>query len=151
MDDKMIINSAFLINKSRQKEFYRKIESLNNEFDDKLNFRCVGPLPTYSFYTLEIKKMQFEEIDWAKKKLRLSDDFATKNEVKKVYRKLVFSFHPDRNPNIPGIEKEFDEVTKAYRILADYGEACKQAGKEDSLSFSEEEFEKNKILVKVKD
>ena len=95
--------------------------------------------------------MQFEEIDWAKKKLRLSDDFATKNEVKKVYRKLAFSFHPDRNPNIPGIEKEFDELTKAYRILDDYCGACKQAGKEDSLSFSEEEFEKNKILVKVKD
>ena len=151
MDDKMVINSAFLINKSRQKEFYGKIESLNNEFDDKLNFRCVGPLPPYSFYTLEIKKMQFEEIDWAKKKLRLSDDFATKNEIKKVYRKLAFSFHPDRNPNTPGIEKEFDEVTKAYRILGDYSEACKQAGKEDSLSFSEEEFEKNKILVKVKD
>lgn len=150
MDDKMVINSAFLINKSRQKEFYRKIESLNNEFDDKLNFRCVGPLPPYSFFTLEIKKIQFEEIDWAKKKLRLSDDFATKNEVKKAYRKLALSFHPDRNPNTTGIEKEFDEVTKAYRILGDYGEACKQAGKEDSLSFSEEEFEKNKILVKVK-
>jgi len=151
MDDKMVINSAFLINKSRQKEFYRKIESLNYEFDDKLNFRCVGPLPPYSFYTIDIEKMKFEEIDWAKKKLRLSDDFVTKNEVKKVYRKLAFSFHPDRNPNTPGIEKEFDELNKAYRILNGYGEACKQAGKEDSLSFSEEEFEKNKILVKVKD
>jgi len=150
MDDKMVINSAFLINKSRQKEFYRKIESMNNEFDDKLNFRCVGPLPPYSFFMLEIKKIQFEEIDWAKKKLRLSDDFATKNEVRNAYRKLALSFHPDRNPNTTGMEKEFDEVTKAYRILGDYGEACKQAGKEDSLSFNEEEFEKNKILVKVK-
>jgi hypothetical protein len=151
MDDKMVINSAFLINKSRQKEFYRKIESLNYEFDDKLNFRCVGPLPPYSFYTIDIRKMKFEEIDWAKKKLRLSDDFVTKNEVKKVYRKLAFSFHPDRNPNTPGIGKEFDELNKAYRILNGYGEACKQGGKEDSLSFSEEEFEKNKILVEVKD
>ena len=151
MDDKMVINSAFLINKSRQKEFYRKIESMNNEFDDKLNFRCVGPLPPYSFFMLEIKKIQFEEIDWAKKKLRLSDDFATKNEVRNAYRKLALSFHPDRNPNTTGMEKEFDEVTKAYRILGDYGEACKQAGKEDSLSFNEEEFEKNTILVKVKD
>jgi len=151
MDDKMVINSAFLIDKSKQTEFYEKIESLNNEFDDKLNFRCVGPLPPYSFYTLEIKKMQFKEIDWAKKKLRLSDDFATQNEVRKTYRKLALSFHPDRNPNTPGIEKEFDEVTKAYKILGDYGEACKQAGKEDNLFFNEEEFEKNKILVKVRD
>jgi len=151
MDDRMVINVACLINIGEQKDFDRKVGEINTKFAEKLNFRCVGPLPPYSFYTLEIKKMQFEEIDWAKKKLRLSDDFATKNEVKKVYRKLAFSFHPDRNPNIPGIEKEFDELTKAYRILDDYCGACKQAGKEDSLSFSEEEFEKNKILVKVKD
>ena len=151
MDDRMVINAAFLINKLEQKDFDRKIEEINTEFAEKLNFRCVGPLPPYSFYTIDIKKMKFEEIDWAKKKLRLSDDFATKNEVKKVYRKLAFSFHPDRNPDTPGTEKEFDELNKAYRILDEYGEACKQAGKEDSLYFSEEKFEKNKILVKVKD
>ena len=150
MDDRMVINAAFLINIGQQKDFDRKVGEINTEFAEKLNFRCVGPLPSYSFYTLEIKKMQFEEIDWAKKKLRLSDDFATKNEVRNAYRKLALSFHPDRNPNTTGMEKEFDEVTKAYRILGDYGEACKQAGKEDSLSFNEEEFEKNKILVKVK-
>jgi len=151
MDDRMVINVAFLINKREQKDFDRKVEEINTKFAEKLNFRCVGPLPPYSFYTLEIKKMQFEEIDWAKKKLRLLDDFAAKEEIKKAYRKLVFSLHPDRNPNTPGIEKEFDEVTKAYRILADYCGACKQAGSEDSLSFNEEEFEKNTILVKVKD
>jgi len=95
--------------------------------------------------------MKFEEIDWAKKKLRLSDDFATVKEMENMRRKLAFSFHPDRNLNTPGIEKEFDQLNKAYRILNEYCEACKQAGKEDSLPFSEEEFEKNKILVKVKD
>ncbi|MFZ3106693.1 MAG: GvpL/GvpF family gas vesicle protein [Candidatus Hydromicrobium sp.] len=151
MDDRMIINAAFLVNKLGQKDFDRKVEEINNEFAEKLNFRCVGPLPSYSFYTLEIKKMKFEEIDWAKKKLRLLDDFATAKEIEKVHRKLAFSFHPDRNPNTPGIEKEFNEVTMAYRILADYCGACKQASKEDSLSFNEEEFNKNTILVKVKD
>lgn len=151
MDDRMVINAALLINKHEQKDFDRKIEEINNEFAGKLNFRCVGPLPSYSFYTLEIKKMKFEEIDWAKKKLRLSDDFATVKEIEKVYRKLAFSFHPDRNPNTPGIEKKFDEVIKAYRVLADYSDACKQGGVEDSLSFNEEEFNKNIILVKVKD
>ena len=151
MDDRMVINAAFLINKQEQKDFDGKIDEINTEFAEKLNFRCVGPLPSYSFYTIDIKKMKFEEIDWAKKKLRLSDDFATAKEIGKVYKKLAFSFHPDRNPNTPGIEKEFDEVNKAYRILAEYCGACKQAGSEDSLSFNEEEFKKNTILVKVKD
>jgi len=151
MNDKMVINAAFLINKLEQKDFDRKIEEINTEFAEKLNFRCIGPLPSYSFYTLEIKKMKFEEIDWAKKKLRLSDDFATVKEIEKMRRKLAFSFHPDINPNTPGTEKEFDELTKAYKILVEYYEACKQAGREDGLSFNEEEFNKNTILVKVKE
>lgn len=151
MDDKMVINEAFLINKLQQKDFDRKIEEINIEFGEKLNFRCIGPLPSYSFYTLEIKKMKFEEIDWAKKKFRLSDDFATVKEIEKMRRKLALSFHPDRNPNTPGTEKEFNELTKAYKILVEYYGACKQAGREDGLFFNEEEFNKNTILVKVKD
>jgi hypothetical protein len=151
MDDKMVINEAFLINKLQQKDFDRKIEEINIEFGEKLNFRCIGPLPSYSFYTLEVKKMKFEEIDWAKKKFRLSDDFATVKEIEKMHRKLALSFHPDKNPNTPGTEKEFDELTKAYKILLEYYGACKQAGREDGLFFNEEEFNKNKILVKVKD
>ena len=69
MDDKMVANIAFLIDKTKQKEFYAKVEDLNIEFAEKLNFRCVSPLPPYSFYTLEVKKLRFEEIDWARKKL----------------------------------------------------------------------------------
>ena len=69
MDDRMVINLACLINRDKQKDFDRKIEEINTEFAEKLNFRSVGPLPPYSFYTIDIKKMKFEEIDWAKRNL----------------------------------------------------------------------------------
>jgi len=140
MDDKMVSNIAFLINKTQQNEFDRKIEALNTEFHDELNFRCVGPLPPYSFYTLEIKKMQFGEIDWAKKKLGLND-FADKDEIKKAYRRVAASSHPDRNQDIPA--KIFDDVNKANKILIDYCKAREQAG--------EKEFEKNAVLIKVRE
>jgi DnaJ-class molecular chaperone len=93
--------------------------------------------------------MQFKDLDWARKKLGLLNDFATKNEIKKAHQTLAFSSHPDKNPDTPGIEKEFDEITKAYKILVDYYEACKQAGQGDSCFFNEEEFKKNAILVEV--
>lgn len=150
MDDRMVINTAFLISKDKQKDFDRKVEELNTKFTEKLNFRCVGPLPPYSFYTLEIKKMQFEEIQWARKKLDLNG-FTSKEDVKKAYQMLAFSSHPDRNPNIPDIEKKFDEVNKAYRVLWEYYQAAEQAGQGDGCSFNEEEFKKNAILVKVKE
>jgi len=151
MDDKMIINTAFLINKTIQKEFDTKIEDLNHKFNDKLNFRCVGPLPPYSFYTLEIKRILFNDIDWARKKLSILNDVTTKNEIKKAYKRLTFSYHPDKNPEAIGIEKEFDEINKAYRVLVDYWEACNQADEIEKVSFIEEEFKKCAILLKVRE
>ncbi|MDP3786598.1 MAG: GvpL/GvpF family gas vesicle protein, partial [Candidatus Omnitrophota bacterium] len=74
MDDKMVANIAFLINKAKHKNFDIKVEGLNIEFNEKLNFRCVGPLPPYSFYTLEIKTLKNEEVDWAKKRLGILND-----------------------------------------------------------------------------
>lgn len=151
MDDTMVINTAFLINKEWEKDFYRKLEELNAGFNERLNFRCVGPLPPYSFYTLEAKKMEFPEIDWARKKLSLLSDTATRGQIKKAHQALALASHPDKNPDRPGIEKEFDEGTRAYRILLDYCLAAEQGGRGDSCSFKEEEFSENSVLVKVKE
>lgn len=142
MDDKMVIDIAFLIDKAKREDFDKKVEELNIKFNEKLKFRCVGPLPPYSFYTLETKKIKFEKIDWARKKLRFSSDSVRKDEIKQAYNALAFSLHPDKNPDTPGTEKEFDEVNKAYKILWEY---CQK----DSCSFKEDEFKKNAILVKV--
>ena len=140
MDDKMAANIAFLINKARHKDFEMKVEELNAEFNEKLNFRCVGPLPPYSFYTLEIKTLNYEEVDWAKKRLGILNDITSKNELKKAYQRQAVSTHPDRNPNMPYAEKEFDEVNRAYKILTDYCAANEQKNQKE-----------NAILVKVRE
>ncbi|MBI4743331.1 MAG: GvpL/GvpF family gas vesicle protein [Actinobacteria bacterium] len=150
MDDKMVLNSAFLIDKVRQKEFYTKIEDLNDEFAEKLNFRCVGPLPTYSFYTLEVKNMQFNEVDWARKRLGILNDSINKDDIKKAYRAQARTWHPDKNLDKSEMEKEFDEIRKSYNILLDFAQACEQANQE-SLIFNEDEFKKNAVLIKVRD
>jgi len=150
MDDKMVVNIAFLVDKSREKEFYAKVEDLNTEFKELLNFRCVGPLPAYSFFTLEIKKIQFNDVDWARKKLGILNDPVAKDEIKKAFHRQVFSSHPDKNPDNPGAEKEFDEIMKSYNILLDYAQSCEQVG-QGSLIFNEDEFRKNAVLVKVRD
>jgi len=139
MDDKMAANIAFLINKAKQKDFERKVDELNVEFNEKLNFRCVGPLPPYSFYTLEIKTLNHEEVDWAKKRLGVITDITSKDEVRKAYQRQALSTHPDRNPNESGAGKEFDEVNKAYKILADYCAANEQTNQKE-----------NAILVRVR-
>ena len=147
MDDKMVLNTAFLLDKKRQKEFEHKLDAINDKFEDKLHFRCVGPLPPYSFYTLEVKVPQFEEIDWAKKTLGLEGDFITAIEIKKAHRKTALTCHPDKNPDTPNIEQKFDEMTRAYKILLDYYRASNQDEHDEGCYLNEQSFEKNALLV----
>ena len=44
---------------------------------------------------------------------------ASKDEIKKAYRKLAVQFHPDKNPGNKEAEEKFKEATEAYEILAD--------------------------------
>ncbi|MCR4940562.1 MAG: molecular chaperone DnaJ [Treponemataceae bacterium] len=44
---------------------------------------------------------------------------ATKDEIKKGYRKLAVQYHPDRNPGNKEAEDKFKEATEAYEVLSD--------------------------------
>lgn len=43
---------------------------------------------------------------------------ASKEDLKKAYRKLAMQFHPDRNPNDKEAEDKFKEAAEAYEILS---------------------------------
>ncbi len=44
---------------------------------------------------------------------------ASKDEIKKAYRKLAIQYHPDKNPGNKEAEEKFKEATEAYEILYD--------------------------------
>ncbi|MDR0512416.1 MAG: molecular chaperone DnaJ [Treponema sp.] len=44
---------------------------------------------------------------------------ASKDDIKKAYRKLAVQYHPDKNPGDKKAEEKFKEATEAYEVLAD--------------------------------
>ena len=116
MDDSMILNCAFLLNKDREKEFDLALGELNDCFNEEIKFKCIGPLPLNSFATYEVKKSDILEIERAMRVLGLGSEFNAFN-VKSTYRELVRKKHPDKFPNDLDAQKQFQEIHSACELL----------------------------------
>ena len=53
--DDMIMNAAFLVDRSREREFDAMVDQLGVQFSDSIDFKYVGPVPPYSFVNVVIK------------------------------------------------------------------------------------------------
>ncbi len=155
MDDSFVMNAAFLIDKERQDEFDKRLEELDRRVGGALNFRRIGPLPPYSFATIEVRPMTHEEVKRARELLGLGEK-ATLREIKKAYYGLAQECHPDAQPKSDG-EERFTQIAQAYKLLRSYclgqaaaqGITSKKAATEYSCSFTPAAVEKG-VLVTVK-
>ena len=147
MNDQMITNSAFLINRNKKENFEQVINQLDEEYKGMLNFKLVGPLPCYSFYTIEMKVLDPDHIAQAKQVLGLSEE-TSETEIKKIYLGKAKSCHPDINPGNEN-EENFAKINKAYHTILDYSVAARQSSKDESIFLTKEKVVKNLFLVKI--
>jgi hypothetical protein len=117
-DDTMLLNAAILVGRDEQAEFDQAIADLNVRYGDRLHFRCVGPLPPYSFATAEIKTIRAADLATAGKSLGLGGS-ASMAEIKSAHRRLLGEAHPDRNPGAD-TARRMREISAAYELLEEY-------------------------------
>jgi len=149
MNDEMVTNSAFLINRNNKEKFEQLMDQLDEEYKGLLNFKLVGPLPCYSFYTIEVKDLNSEQVEQARKELGLREE-TSESEIKKAYLEKAKLFHPDAHPD-NGDEENFNRINKAYNTLLDYSVSARQSSKDDLISLAKEKVIENLILVKIKE
>jgi len=52
--DKMVLNAAFLVDRSNEQEFDKAVEQLDTEMGKRIMFKYVGPVPPYNFVNIVI-------------------------------------------------------------------------------------------------
>ena len=119
MDDSMILNAAFLIKKIDAARMEGVVAGLDRHFEDQINFRIIGPLPPYSFRTFEVKTVNYEQLNTARKLLQLEEE-ATQQEIRDHYWQLTKKCHPDKFPDDPDAQKHYEKINHAYRLVTEY-------------------------------
>jgi len=117
MNDEMVFNASFLLNRGDEDLFFRALEGWDKQYQRNLNFKCVGPLPPYSFATVTIKRFDQEQIYWAHEALRLKGSVEVE-QVNRAYKNIARQCHPDTHPEID--KKEFEAAHQAYQLLVEY-------------------------------
>lgn len=74
---------------------------------------------------------------------------ASKEEIKKAYRKRSKETHPDLNPDDPEKAEQFGALTRAYNILSDEEKRRQYDAGEDPETISKVTTEKDRALAAV--
>jgi hypothetical protein len=53
--DRMVVNTAFLVEESQEEAFDQRVEQLDDEMGDRLMFKYVGPVPPYNFVDIVVR------------------------------------------------------------------------------------------------
>jgi hypothetical protein len=129
----MAVSVAFLVEGANLETFHERVKHLNALFYNQVDFQVIGPLPPYSFATVEVNRHSPEVIDEAKRLLKLNE-VNDEVEVRKAYRRQAAEASSDWSLG--------DKLTKArlvsLRRASDLLVACchRQAEKDGGFLIS---------------
>lgn len=148
MNDEMVSNLAFMVNMHQQALLESALDELDQELNGKLHFKLVGPLPCYSFFTLEVDLLRFNDLLAAKEELEPGDAISEKS-IRQAYLQKAKQYHPDNNSNDKDGSR-FNNVKQAYHTLLNYVKSQNPESNDDPVEISNAKLAEDTFIIKIK-
>lgn len=137
LSDELVFNLACLVSAPRQTDLEQRIADLDEEWRGSLTFRLIGPLPPYSFCTLEVRRVSVEQLERACRALELKDR-VTSEDTHRAYRKAAAQIRTTIAKTPDDREAEMKRIRRAEALILDYcharGAFSRSALKQDAPS-----------------
>ena len=112
----MIINAAFLVDAEGRDRLEARVAEADRQEQGALNFHVVGPLPPYSFNTVQLHRARVADLDAARREIDLAERI-TPQMVADAARSAMRRFHPDTDPTDRDLPQKFERVKTAADLL----------------------------------
>jgi len=134
VSDQMVMNVAFLVDRARQQEFDERVNQLDNLFQNEITFRVIGPLPSYSFSTVEITRLTPQQVEEARGTLHLGGAIS-EAEIRNVYRRLAAEEQRNLRPEDKPAKDQFviAKLRQDSELLLRYCRAQSKVQRGESL------------------
>ncbi len=149
ISDQLVMNVAFLVWRDRQHDFDAAVQRLDGLFRNEITFRMVGPLPPYSFSTLEISRLAPEQIRNARQALQLEGTISVE-AVRKAYRLLAAQAQRGPAPGGATGQLTLEGLRQASELLLHYCQARDEAFPGEGSSSVAQENGCGQFVVAVK-
>ena len=61
ISERMVVNAAFLVDRKREQDFDREVNTLDDDLGDRFTLRYVGPVPPFNFVNITVNWDELEE------------------------------------------------------------------------------------------
>jgi DnaJ-domain-containing protein 1 len=147
--DRVVLHLVLLLKIDALGEVDRCLETLDAAYGARLCFRCVGPMPPANFATLEIERLESDEMERAGRMLGVAPT-ASLDDVRCAYRRLARVAHPDASDRCEGKAGTMAALSDAYRALARYARARAADRRDDGICVSDPNIAAPAVLVSIR-
>ena len=123
-NDSVVVNAGLLVDETALGRLVVQVRDADRQEGESLDFRIVGPLPPYSFSTVQVHRARLSELEQARHELGLPEHISPE-QIADAARSAMRRFHPDAAPRDKHMPQKFERTKAAADML---GRFCPPRG-----------------------